>query len=100
MKRALIFTLVLAVAASIALPFTQISSAANVNVRHTVIAASGETSPAGGNYLQFSFNNLSLNARHEVAFDATLGAPSFTTGVFVNDGSTTSTVALGVNPDP
>lgn len=100
MKRALIYVLVLAVAASIALPFTQISSAANVKVRHTIIAASGDAAPISGNYLPFSFDNVRLNARHDVVFDATIGAPSFTTGVFVNDGKTTSTVALGVNPDP
>src|SRR5690349_10104008 len=100
MKRALLYIIVLAVAASMALPFAQISSAANVKVRHTVIAATGEASPIGGNYLLFSFTNVSLNARHEVGFDATVGAPSFTTGVFVNDGKTTSTVALGVNPNP
>src|SRR5689334_14849642 len=100
MKRALLYIIVLAVAASMALPFAQISSAANVKVRHTVIAATGEASPIGGNYLLFSFTNVSLNARHEVGFDATVGAPSFTTGVFVNDGKTTSTVALGANPDP
>jgi len=76
------------------------SSAANVNVRHTVIATTGTASPIGGNYLPFSFNNVRLNARHDVTFDAVVGAPSFTTGVFVSDGKTISTVALGVNPDP
>jgi len=100
MKRALLYIFVLALTASTALPFAQISSAENVKVRHTVIAATGQASPAGGNYLTFSFNNVSLNARHEVAFDATVGAPAFTTGIFVNDGKTTSSVALGVNPDP
>jgi hypothetical protein len=100
MKRALLYTIVLAMAASMALPFTQISSAANVKVRHTIIAATGEASPAGGNYLPFSFNNVRLNARHEVVFDAVVGAPFFTTGVFVSDGKTISTVALGLNPDP
>ena len=100
MKRAILYIFVLALAASTALPFAQISSAATVNVRHTVLAASGDASPIGGHYLPFSFNNLSLNARHDVAFDASIGAPNFTTGVFVNDGKTTSAVALGVNPDP
>ena len=102
MKRALLFILVLALAASTALPFAQISSAATVQVRHTVIAATGQASPAGGNYLPFSFNNVSLNARHDVAFDASLGAPNFTTGVFLNDGKTTSIVApnLGSASNP
>ena len=100
MKRALIYFVVLAVAASMALPFAPIASAADVKVRHTVIAATGEASPIGGNYLPFSFNNVQLNARHEVVFDAVVGAPFFTTGVFVSDGKTISTVALGVNPDP
>lgn len=95
MKRALLYIFVLALAASTTWPLTQISSAANVNVRHTVIATTGEASPIGGNYLPFSFNNVSLNARHEVAFDASIGAPNFTSGVFVNDGKTTSTIALG-----
>jgi hypothetical protein len=69
-------------------------------VRHTVIAATGEASPIGGNYLPFSFTNVSLKARHQVVFEAVVGAPSFTSGVFVSDGKTISTVALGVNPDP
>lgn len=98
MKRAILYIFVLALAASTAWPFAQISSAANVNVRHTVIAATGEASPVGGNYLLFSFNNISLNARHEVAFDASIGAPNFTSGVFVNDGKTTAAVAFGTNP--
>lgn len=98
MKRALLYIFVLALIASTVWPFARISSAANVNVRHTVIAATGEASPIGGNYLPFSFINLSLNARHEVAFDAGIGAPNFTSGVFMNDGKATSTVALGTNP--
>jgi len=102
MKRALLYIVVLALAASMALPLARISSAAaaNVNVRHTVIAATGDATPIGGNYLPFSFTNVGLNARHEVAFEAVVAAPSFTSGVFVGDGKTTSTIALGVNPDP
>ena len=100
MKRALLFILVLALAASTALPFAQISSAASVKVRHTVIAATGQASPAGGNYLPSSFTNVSLNARHEVAFDASVGAPGFTSGVFVNDGKATSVVTLGAASNP
>jgi len=66
-------------------------------VRHTVVATSGVAAPAGGNY--FIFFNARLNARPEVVFDALLSGPS-TTGVFVGDGRTTSTIALGGNPDP
>src|SRR5262249_26302179 len=73
----------------------QISSAADVKVRHTLIAATGDAAPGGGNYL--SFSNVSLNARHEVAFDANVGD---TTGVFVSDGKTTSNIALGSASNP
>ena len=99
MKRALLFLFILTVMASIAQPLLQISSAADgkLKIRHTVIAKSGDAAPAGGNYLPSSFSNVRLNARHEVAFDASVG---FTTGVFVGDGKTTSTIALGDNPDP
>lgn len=72
---------------------------AQQNVQNTIIAASGTPAPAGGNYSPF-FINVSLNARHEVALDAFVIGPSPTTGVFVGDGKTTSTIALGVNPDP
>jgi hypothetical protein len=99
MKRALLHIFVLALAAAMAFPFAPVSTATNVKVRHTVIAATGEASPTGGNYLQGSFSNVRLNARHEVVFDATVG-PLFSSDVFVNDGKTTSTVALGINPDP
>jgi hypothetical protein len=40
-----------------------------------------------------------LNARDQVVFDAGLTGPSIS-GVFVGDGTTTSTIALGGNPDP
>jgi len=95
MKRAVLYLIILTVTTSMAL---QISSAAdgNVKVRHTIIAASGDAAPAAGNYLPFSFSNVSLNSRHDVAFDASVGV---TTGVFVGDGTTTSTTALGENPD-
>jgi hypothetical protein len=89
MKRAFLYLLVLTLTTSIAL---RISSAADVNVRHTVIAASGDAAPSGGNYLPFSFANVRLNARHDVAFDAIAGG---TTGIFVGDGKTTSTIVLG-----
>src|SRR5512138_499980 len=91
MKRAFLYLVILAVTVSMAL---QTSSAADVNVRHTVIAASGEAAPAGGNYGPFSFTNVRLNARDDVAFEASVGA---TTGVFVGDGKTTSIITLGEN---
>jgi hypothetical protein len=84
-----------------ALPFAQKSRAALANTafQHTIVALSGTAAPAGGNYLAQSFFNATLNARHEVAFDAIVsGPPSVTTGVFVGDGETTSTIALGINP--
>lgn len=94
MKRAFLYLVILTVITSISL---QISSAADVKVRHTIIAASGDAAPAGGNYSPFSFSNVSLNARHEVAFDAGVGV---TTGVFVGDGKTTSTTSLGAATHP
>ena len=93
MKRVFLYLMVLTVAA--ALPFAQISSAADTNVRHTVIAATGDETPSGGNYLPFSFSNARLNASHQVAFDAVVGGPFFAAGVFVGDGATTSTIAFG-----
>lgn len=95
MRRVFLYLIVLAMAAAMSVPFAQISSAANVAVRHTVIAASGDEAPTGGNYLPSSFSNVRLNARHEVTFDAVVGGPSFATGIFVSDGNTTSTVAFG-----
>lgn len=89
MKRVFLFLVILTLITSISL---QVSSAADVKVRHTIIAATGDAAPAGGNYL--SFSNVSLNARHDVAFDASVGV---TTGIFVGDGKTTSTTALGEN---
>ena len=71
--------------------------ASGAKMRHTIIAASGAAAPAGGNYV--SFFNARLKARPEVAFDAILSGPS-STGVFVGDGSMTSAIALGGNPDP
>src|SRR6185369_16884011 len=95
-----LYLIVLAVAVSMSLPFAEISSAANVKVRHTVIAATGDAAPTGGNYLPSSFSNARLNASHQVTFDAVVGDPLFATGIFVGDGKTTSVVALGPNPDP
>jgi hypothetical protein len=74
------------------------ATGAQAQVRHTIIAASGEAAPAGGNYGNF-LNTISLNAGGKVAFDVLLGGPS-TSGVFVSNGTTTSAIALGGNPDP
>jgi hypothetical protein len=74
------------------------ATGAHAQVRHTIIAASGEPAPAGGTYGNF-LNTISLNTRGQVAFDVRLGGPS-ATGVFVSNGTTTSTIALGGNPDP
>jgi len=83
----------------IALTLSQsVSMTVRAQVRHTIIAATGEAAPAGGNYVGF-LNTLAVNARGQVTFDARLGGPS-TTGVFVSDGNTTSAIALGGNPDP
>ncbi|HJY27778.1 MAG TPA: choice-of-anchor tandem repeat NxxGxxAF-containing protein [Pyrinomonadaceae bacterium] len=97
MKSIFPYLISLIVAASLALPFAEISSAAQVEVRHTIIATTGDPAPDGGNYLPGSFANVRLNASSQVTFDASVGPP-FTTGVFVGDGKTTSTVALGSNP--
>lgn len=95
MKRTFLYPVVLAVAASMALPFAQISSAAagETNVRHTIIAATGGAAPGGGNYL--SLRNATVNAQHQVAFDAVVNGPTSGSGVFVGDGNTTSSVMLG-----
>lgn len=86
--------------ALIALTLSQFLSvmAVRAQVQHTVIAASGDAAPAGGNYMSF-LNTLALNARGDVTFDARLGGPS-TTGVFVSNSLTTSVIALGGNHDP
>jgi hypothetical protein len=76
------------------------AAGANISLRHTIIALSGSAAPAGGNYLPLSFLHATLNARHEVAFDAVVSGPPFTFGVFVGNGNTTSAIALGINPDP
>ena len=98
MKSIFLYLIILTVAASMALPFAEISTAAQVEVRHTIIATTGGPAPDGGNYLPGSFSNVRLNASSQVTFDASVGPP-FTTGVFVGDGKTTTTVALGTNPN-
>jgi hypothetical protein len=89
-----------AICALIALTLTQFLSAADARaqVRHTIIAASGDAAPAGGNYL-FFLSTPASNTPGQVAFDAFLGGPSHS-GVFVSDGRTTSVIALGGDPDP
>src|ERR1044071_5399500 len=101
MKRAYLYTVVLLLLALIIMPIAQVSSAAatQVEVRHTIIAASGGAAPNGGTYTPLFFN-ATVNAQHEVAFDAFLGGSLDTSGVFVGDGKTTSTIALAGNPDP
>src|SRR6185369_2901364 len=101
MKRIYLYTVVLLLSALMITPLAQVSSAAapQVEVRHTIIAASGSAAPGGGTYTPLLFN-ATVNASHQVAFDAFLNGAPATTGVFVGDGTTTSTIALGGNPDP
>lgn len=101
MKRAIWYTVVL-LPALVVPSFTQTSSSdpTTSKVRHTIIAASGDPAPTGGNYTTFSVVSATLNARHAAAFDALVSGPPSTLGVFVREGDTTSTIALGVNPDP
>jgi hypothetical protein len=75
------------------------SAGAQVEVDHKIVAASGDAAPTGGTYLPL-FPNAKLNTRHLVAFDAFVTGPPITTGVFVGDGRTASTVVLGNNPNP
>jgi hypothetical protein len=100
MKNTLSYSIIL-LPALISLPIAQMSAAPRTTskVRHTIIAASGSAAPAGGSFTPLILN-ATVNPRHEVAFDAFVGGPPFTTGVFVGDGKTTSTIALGANPDP
>ena len=99
MKRAIAYSVVLVSAITLTLPFAQVplAAGAKTKVRHTVLATSGSAAPAGGNYV--TFVHVALNARSQIAFDASLGGPS-TTGVFLTDGVTTFPMALGGNPDP
>ena len=99
MKRAICYPVVF-LSALIVLSSTKMLSAgtARNRVRHRVIAATGEAAPAG--VYGPLFINATLNARHEVAFDAVISGPPPTIGVFVGDGKRTSTIALGANPDP
>jgi hypothetical protein len=96
MKKSVLYTVAL-LPALMALRFGPMTLASGAKMRHTIIAASGAAAPAGGNYV--TFFNARLKARPEVVFDAILSGPS-STGVFVGDGSTTSAIALGGNPDP
>lgn len=90
----LICCVLIALTLSEFLPVSEVRAQA----QHTIIAASGDAAPAGGTYNGF-LNTLAVNARGQITFDTRLGGPS-TTGVFVNDGITTSTIALGGNLDP
>jgi hypothetical protein len=97
MKSAVSYSFIL-VPALLALPLAHMTStgAAPAEVHHMIIATSGDAAPAGGNYTPFFFK-VSLNARSEVAFaDVLIGTSN--SGVFVGDGTTTSTIALGGNP--
>src|SRR5262245_15052422 len=98
-KDTVLFPLVLLSSLVPMLPVATASLAAGAKkpVRHTVLASSGSAAPAGGNYVTLS--RVALNTRSQVAFEATLGGPS-TTGVFLTDGRTPATIALGGNPDP
>ena len=73
MKRAYLYTVVLLLPALIIMPLAPLSSAAQaqVEVRHTIIAASGGAAPDGGTYTPLFFN-ATVNAQHQVAFDAFL----------------------------
>jgi hypothetical protein len=99
MTRAVAYSVVLVSAVTLTLPFAQVPLAAGAKktVTHTVLATSGSAAPAGGTYV--TFIHVALNARSQIAFDASLGGPS-TSGVFLTDGRTTSAIALGGNPDP
>ena len=100
MKKTLSYSIIL-LPAFISLPIAQMSAAPRTTrkVRNTIIAASGSAAPAGG-YFRPLILNATVIPRHEVAFDSFVGGPQFTIGVFVVDGKTTSTIALGANPDP
>src|SRR5215212_10876720 len=71
---------------------------APAQVTHTIVAATGDAAPAGGNFVSF-FQTRVLNVRGQVAFDASLSGPS-RSGVFVSDGRTMSVIALGGDPNP
>jgi hypothetical protein len=74
------------------------ATAVHAQVRHNILAATGEAAPAGGNYLTFPSNRV-FNVRGQVAFDALLSGPSGS-GVFISHDKTTSTIALGGDPNP
>ena len=90
-----------AICALIALTLAQLlwttSVRAQAPVNHTIIAASGDVAPEGGNYR--SFTTIAVNARGQVAFDAFLTGPS-TSGVIFCDRKKTSPISFGGNPEP
>ncbi len=67
---------VLACALILTLPMAQMAlgAGAKAGVNHTVVAAPGAAAPAGGNYGLFT--HVTVNARSQVAFDASLGGRS------------------------
>jgi hypothetical protein len=93
MKGSVLYSFILS-PALMALPFGHTTLASGARMRHTIVAASGAAAPAGGTYVLFFKARLSTPP--EVAFDAIVS--EHTIGVFVGDGRTTSTIALGGNP--
>lgn len=86
--------------AVVAISFAPMLAAdAELEMRHRIVAASGAEAPTGGNYLPL-FVNARWNTRHEVAFDGFVSGPPITTGVFIGNGRTASTVVLGTSADP
>ncbi len=67
-----------------------------IRFNHTVIATTGTAAPAGGNYV--TFGDIVMNARGEIAFNASLRGTS-RTGIFLRTDTATTTVALAGN-DP
>src|SRR4051794_41360509 len=84
----------------LALPMVEVPVAARRTPRpqHAIIAASGGAAPSAGHYLPL-FSNARLNARGEIAFDAVVDGPPFTSGVFVSSGGGTSPQTPGGNPN-
>jgi hypothetical protein len=69
-------------------------------VRHTVIARSGDEAPEGGVYNPFSFSDATLNARHEIAFEALVAGPPPSVAIFARDKKNTSAVTFGFVQKP
>lgn len=86
--------------AVIVLILVQFLSATNAHaqVRHSILAATGEAAPTGGNYVNF-IANRAFNVRGQVAFDAFVSGAGGS-GIFVSHDKITSTVALASDPNP